>query len=152
VFAKILIANRGEIACRVMRTARRLGIQCVAVHSDADRGALHVRSADEARRIEGELRALEIVLDGDAAIARRQEPTPPSLTDRANYIAGVQWTSTSAPTGSSQRQYQLASAELADVVTKLRQLVEKEIPALEAKIDQVGAPWTPGRVPAWPVK
>lgn len=42
-FSKILIANRGEIACRVIRTAQRLGIQSVAVFSDADREALHVR-------------------------------------------------------------------------------------------------------------
>lgn len=42
-FSKILIANRGEIACRVIRTAQRLGLQAVAVFSDADRNALHVR-------------------------------------------------------------------------------------------------------------
>ena len=48
MFNKILIANRGEIACRIIRTAKRLGIETVAVFSDADRNALHVTLADEA--------------------------------------------------------------------------------------------------------
>ena len=53
MFNKILIANRGEIACRIIRTAKRLGIETVAVFSDADRNALHVTLADEAVHIGG---------------------------------------------------------------------------------------------------
>ncbi|WP_432635486.1 acetyl-CoA carboxylase biotin carboxylase subunit [Albidovulum sp.] len=51
MFKKILIANRGEIACRVIKSARKMGIQTVAVYSDADRNALHVQMADEAVHI-----------------------------------------------------------------------------------------------------
>src|SRR5215211_4382377 len=51
MFTKILIANRGEIACRVIKTARRMGIATVAVYSDADANARHVRLADESVHI-----------------------------------------------------------------------------------------------------
>jgi 3-methylcrotonyl-CoA carboxylase alpha subunit len=64
----LLIANRGEIACRVIRTARRLGIRTIAVYSDADADALHVRSADEAVHI-GASPARESYLIGDKIIA-----------------------------------------------------------------------------------
>ena len=51
MFKSVLIANRGEIACRIARTARRLGLRSIAVYSDADRHALHVRACDEAHSI-----------------------------------------------------------------------------------------------------
>ena len=68
MFRKILIANRGEIACRVIRTARRMGIATVAVYSDADARAPHVAMADEAVRI-GPAAAAESYLDADAILA-----------------------------------------------------------------------------------
>ncbi len=68
MFDKILIANRGEIACRVARTARRMGIRTVAVYSDADADALHVAACDEARRL-GPPPPRESYLVGDAIIA-----------------------------------------------------------------------------------
>jgi 3-methylcrotonyl-CoA carboxylase alpha subunit len=69
---KILIANRGEIACRVIRTARKMGIATVAVYSDADRRALHVRMADEAVHI-GPSPAAESYLIADKIIAAAQQ-------------------------------------------------------------------------------
>ncbi len=68
MFSKILIANRGEIACRVIRSARKMGIATVAVYSDADAGALHVEMADEAVRL-GPPPAAESYLLGDAIVA-----------------------------------------------------------------------------------
>ena len=68
----LLIANRGEIACRIIRTARRLGIRTVAVYSDADAQALHVRSADEAVHI-GPSPVRESYLLGDKIIAAAKQ-------------------------------------------------------------------------------
>ncbi len=67
MFDKILIANRGEIACRIIRTAQSMGVRCVAVYSDADAGALHVEMADGAVHIGGNAPA-ESYLRGDVII------------------------------------------------------------------------------------
>ena len=72
MFRSVLIANRGEIACRIARTCRRLGIRAVAVYSDADAGALHVRACDAAIRI-GPAAARASYLDGEAVLAAAGE-------------------------------------------------------------------------------
>lgn len=71
MFQKILIANRGEIACRIIQTARNLGVATVAVYSDADRAAKHVEMADEAVHIGGPA-PRDSYLRGDAIIAAAQ--------------------------------------------------------------------------------
>ena len=73
MFTKILIANRGEIACRVAATARRLGIRTVAVYSDADAHALHVQVCDEAVRL-GPAAPRESALRGDLIRAAAKAP------------------------------------------------------------------------------
>src|SRR5438270_13080961 len=73
MFASVLTANRGEIACRIARSARRLGMRTIAVYSEADRDALHVRQCDEAHLI-GPAPAREsyLVIDRILEVARRR--------------------------------------------------------------------------------
>jgi len=87
VFEKILIANRGEIACRVMRTARRLGIRSVAVFADADREALHVKSADEAKRIDNYLSIDSILAAARASGAQAIHPGYGFLAENEDFAA-----------------------------------------------------------------
>ncbi|MEK1897326.1 MAG: acetyl/propionyl/methylcrotonyl-CoA carboxylase subunit alpha [Rhizobium sp.] len=96
MFKKILIANRGEIACRVIKTARRMGIATVAVYSDADRDALHVEMADEAVHI-GPATAAESYLVADKIIAACKQtgaeavhPGYGFLSERASFCEALE--------------------------------------------------------------
>ncbi len=91
MFTKVLIANRGEIAVRVMRACREMGIASVAVYSDADRGALHTRYADEAYRIgtgpvlDSYLNAEKIIATAKACGAQAVHPGYGFLSERADF-------------------------------------------------------------------
>jgi 3-methylcrotonyl-CoA carboxylase alpha subunit len=133
VIASLLIANRGEIACRIMRTARRLGVRTVAVYSDADRHALHVREADTAVDI-GPPPVRESYLVGERIIAAAREtgaeaihPGYGFLSENADFAeaveaAGLVWV---GPKASSVR-----AMGLKDAAKKL--------------MDEAGVPTTPG--------
>ncbi len=96
MFSKILIANRGEIACRVIRTARKMGIATVAVYSDADRQAVHVAMADEAVHIgsapaaQSYLVAEKIIAACKATGAEAVHPGYGFLSERASFCEALE--------------------------------------------------------------
>ena len=96
MFSKILIANRGEIACRVIQSARAMGVRTVAVYSDADANALHVELADEAVLIGGP-RPVDSYLKGDRIIqaaldtgAQAIHPGYGFLSENAAFVQAVE--------------------------------------------------------------
>src|SRR5882724_11489985 len=154
MITSLLIANRGEIACRIIRTARRMGIRTVAVYSDADEKALHVRQADEAVHI-GPSPARESYLVGEkiiaAAKATKAEAIHPGhgfLSENADFAqavidAGLIWV---GPKPDSIRAMGLKDAakklmDAAGVPTTPGYLGEDQDPGrLQAEADGIGYP------------
>src|SRR4051812_12318077 len=150
----LLIANRGEIACRIIRTARRLGVRTIVVYSDADRHALHVREADEAVHI-GASPARESYLVGariiDAARAAGAEAIHPGygfVSENAEFAeaveaAGLVWV---GPKAASIRAMGLKDAaktlmQSAGVPVTPGYLGEDQVPErLQAEADAIGYP------------
>jgi 3-methylcrotonyl-CoA carboxylase alpha subunit len=154
VISSLLIANRGEIACRIVRTARRLGVRTIAVYSDADARAMHVREADEAVHI-GPSPARESYLVGEKIIAAAREtgaeaihPGYGFLSENADFAqavldAGLVWV---GPKPASIRAMGLKDAakklmDEAGVPTTPGYLGEDQDPArLKTEADAIGYP------------
>jgi hypothetical protein len=104
---------------------------------------------DEANIIADENTILYRKLVDDDVISKRNEPVYPSISARVGEVVYGMWSSTSAPTSSFKQNYQIASEEFKPVLDKLKNLVEIDLKKLENEMDQLNAPWTPGRVPDW---
>ena len=99
--------------------------------------------------LEKRLRDIQRALNGDNVLRSRNEPVPPSITERVNGIVEDQWQSTSAPTQTQIRSYETATDEFAPQLEALRTLVETDLRNFAMSLERAGAPWTPGHVPEW---
>ena len=153
-FHKLLIANRGEIACRVMRTAKRMGLRTVAVYSDADRGAMHVALADEAVLIgpapakDGYLHIDAIIDAAQATGAEAIHPGYGFLSENADFAqacadAGLVFAGPSAATirlmGSKSAAKALMESSGVPVVPGYHG-EDQSIATLQAAADRIGYP------------
>jgi 3-methylcrotonyl-CoA carboxylase alpha subunit len=152
---KLLIANRGEIACRIIRAARALGLATVAVHSDADAGAMHTALADQAVRI-GPPKPAESYLKVDAILAAARatgadavHPGYGFLAEnegfaRAVATAGLTWVGPTPESieamGDKARARALAEAAGVPVLPGSRRFPEGDLEGIEAAGDAVGFP------------
>lgn len=108
--------------------------------------------SDPARALEKRNREILRGLRGDSVLRARNENTPVSISERIGRIVGSVRFALAPPTGTQRDGYQIASAEFAQELTKLRTLIEVDLRALEKALDAAGAPWTPGRLPEWKEK
>ncbi|MGW4343686.1 acetyl/propionyl/methylcrotonyl-CoA carboxylase subunit alpha [Streptomyces sp. NPDC004690] len=139
MISTVLVANRGEIACRVFRTCRDLGIRTVAVHSDADAGALHARVADAAVRLPGATPA-ETYLRGDlivkAALAAGADAVHPGygfLSENAGFAravldAGLVWIG--PPPEAIEAMASKTRAKQLMGIEPLKEVTEADLPVL----------------------
>jgi photosystem II stability/assembly factor-like uncharacterized protein len=104
---------------------------------------------DRLRELERRLETLDMALSGDKELAKRNEPTPPSITERVERIVYASWGATAAPTATQQESYRVAAETFGELLPQLRRLVETDLKAIEEAMEAAQAPYTPGRLPQW---
>ena len=157
------LAAREEFHRKVARLYRAVSGATRTGHEVQDRlklirEALRETPAAE-KQLDGEADAIEQnnrlilrALSGDAEMAKRNEPVASSINDRTEAIMEGERFSLAKPTQSHVEDYNIAAAEFAEQLGRLRTLVEVDLAKLEKDMDAAGAPWTPGRVPEWSEK
>ncbi len=101
------------------------------------------------RTLEKELRELDRKLNGNKTISSRNGSQPPSISGRVYELVYGQWRSTAAPTATMRTQYRITGKLFQPLLATLQKISEKQIPVLEKQLEDLKAPWTPGRVPEW---
>ncbi len=114
-----------------------------------DTPAANLTALTELEKLDRRLKDLLIELRGDPVASKRDLPQPPSIRERVETAVRNVWHATSPPTQTQRDAYQHASDQFAPVLTKLRTLVEDDLAAVERKLEDAGAPWTPTRFPDW---
>jgi photosystem II stability/assembly factor-like uncharacterized protein len=132
-----------------------------SVANDANTRLQHIRQAIlasaeadpewlvEAEKIQEDLNELLIEMRGDPTRRRYEMPSPPSIMSRINGVVGNQFSVSSPPTQTQRDGYEYAADAFEKVLDKLTKVVEEDLAALERKLDEANAPWTPGRLPDW---
>jgi photosystem II stability/assembly factor-like uncharacterized protein len=145
------------------KTARlqRAVLGAVEVSREAQKRIDHLKQAlldtpgadpklpEELRLLETRLKDVSVALSGDPTLKKHEEPTPSSIVDRVQSVVSGYWGTTSAPTATHRKAYETAAGDFTEALKKLRGLLETDLKGLEERAETAGAPWTPGRVPAW---
>ena len=99
--------------------------------------------------LEDRLKDLSEKLTGGSILGRYNEPAPASIMSLVGNVVDGQWSTSAAPTKTQRDSYAAAAAAFAPLLADLRKLVETDLAAVERQMESAGAPWTPGRIPAW---
>ena len=159
-----LPADDGAESVAFQKKARELGRAvnaAGAVLRDLDsrialyRGALknvtvpHADLYQQIRNLELKLADLRRKLFGDRTKSRIDQDAEPGLSRQVNGVIRDQWQSTSAPTTSQQNTYQIVAGEFAPLLDALKKIVNEDVKIIEKRLEEMGAPFTPGRLPVW---
>jgi hypothetical protein len=101
------------------------------------------------KSMESKINELQRQMFGDRLLRRLDKDAEPGLTSRINSVISDQWRSLSAPTQSQRDAFQIVAEEFPPILEAIREIVDKDVKAIEKKLEAIGAPYTPGRLPEW---
>ena len=133
VLAAVEVANQADQQVDLIKRAIEISPQ------------LPLEMRKEARDLELRLLDIRERFSGDPTKPRRSEPAMPGILSRIQTVVRGHWANTIGPTSTHRRNYEIAAEEFREVLVDLRKLVETDLVALSKKLDEAGAPWTPGR-------